>query len=82
MVRSLSSRVLLSKIEAVVRQPTGWQVTTTDLNGVRGLVGDLEIEGTKCQVSPVAERDEGGSLVWVLLHFRVTRDKGQRITLL
>ena len=25
-VRSLSSTILLSKIEAVVRQPTGWQV--------------------------------------------------------
>ena len=64
-VRSLSSKILLSKIEAVVRQPTGWQVTTTNLDGIRGLVGDLEVEGTKCDVSPVAEKDEGGSLVWV-----------------
>ena len=48
-----------------MRQPTAWQVTTTDLNGVRGLVGDLEVEGTKCQVSPVAEKDTRGSLVWV-----------------
>ena len=28
-------------------------------------MGDLEVEGTKCQVSPVAEKDERGSLVWV-----------------
>ena len=64
-VRSLSSKILLSKVEAVVRQPTGWQVTTTTLDGIRGLVGDLEIEGTKCHVSPVAEKDAGGGLVWI-----------------
>ena len=65
LVRSLSSRVLLSKIEAVVKQPTGWQVTMTDLKEVRSLVGDLEVEGPKCDVSPVVQRNERGEVVWV-----------------
>ena len=65
LVRSLSSKVLLSKTEAVMRQPTGWQVTMTDLKEVRGLVGDLEVEGRKCEVSPVAEKNERGEVAWV-----------------